>query len=162
MPLNIDFQQIFLHLFNFVLLFAILYFLLYKPVKQFMERRTEYYKQLDTQANDHLADAEKAKAEYADRLAAVDSEIAAAKDKARREQDAVNALKKKQAEDEAAKIIANARTAAERERAKILKDAQNEIAEMVTNAAQKVVMGGTTSDAFDEFLATAQRGESNE
>ena len=42
MPLNIDFQQIFLHLFNFVVLFAILYFLLYKPVKNFMDQRVAY------------------------------------------------------------------------------------------------------------------------
>lgn len=39
LPLNIDWQQILLHAFNFVLLFAILYFLLYKPVKDFMEKR---------------------------------------------------------------------------------------------------------------------------
>ena len=36
MPLNIDLQQICLHLFNFTLLLAILYFLLYQPVKDFM------------------------------------------------------------------------------------------------------------------------------
>ena len=30
-PLNIDWQQILLHLFNFIILFGILYFFLYKP-----------------------------------------------------------------------------------------------------------------------------------
>ena len=39
MPLNIDLQQICLHLFNFTLLLAILYFLLYQPVKDFMAKR---------------------------------------------------------------------------------------------------------------------------
>lgn len=34
MPLNMDWQQILLHLLNFVILFAILYFLLYEPVKK--------------------------------------------------------------------------------------------------------------------------------
>ena len=37
-PLNIDFSQILLHLFNVVILFAILYFLIYKPVRNFMEK----------------------------------------------------------------------------------------------------------------------------
>jgi F-type H+-transporting ATPase subunit b len=47
MPLNIDFQQIFLHLLNFTLLFAILYYLLYSPVKNFMAKRDEYYANMD-------------------------------------------------------------------------------------------------------------------
>ena len=34
MPLNIDIQQILLHLFNLVLLLSILYLLLYKPVSR--------------------------------------------------------------------------------------------------------------------------------
>lgn len=37
-PLNIDWQQILLHLLNFMILFGILYFFLYKPVKDFMEK----------------------------------------------------------------------------------------------------------------------------
>ena len=50
MPLNIDFQQIFLHLLNFTLLFAILYYLLYKPVKDFMAKREAYYADMDKEA----------------------------------------------------------------------------------------------------------------
>lgn len=38
-PLNIDWQQILLHLFNFLILAGGLYLLLYKPVKAFMEKR---------------------------------------------------------------------------------------------------------------------------
>ena len=38
-PLNIDWQQILLHLFNFIILAGGLYLLLYKPVKNFMEKR---------------------------------------------------------------------------------------------------------------------------
>ena len=38
-PLNIDWQQILLHVLNFVILFGGLYFLLYKPVKNFMAKR---------------------------------------------------------------------------------------------------------------------------
>ena len=40
LPLNIDLQQIFLHLLNFTILLAGLYFLLYEPVKKFMNKRT--------------------------------------------------------------------------------------------------------------------------
>ena len=54
-PLNIDWQQILLHLLNFAILAGGLYFLLYKPVKDFMDKRTAYYKEMDDQANARLA-----------------------------------------------------------------------------------------------------------
>lgn len=38
-PLNVDWQQILLHLFNFIILFGGLWLLLYKPVKNFMAKR---------------------------------------------------------------------------------------------------------------------------
>lgn len=162
MPLNIDWQQILLHLFNFIILFAVLYFLLYKPVKQFMDKRTQYYKNIDDEANANLAESEKAKAEYTERLSHADAEIAESKEIARKELAVSLDARKKQAEDEAAKIIADAKSAAEREREKILKNSKSEIADMVTIAAEKIVSGGDTSDAFDQFLAVAQRGENDE
>ena len=61
MPLNIDPQQILLHLFNMVLLFGILYILLYKPVHDFMDKREEEYRQRDKSTKDALADAERLK-----------------------------------------------------------------------------------------------------
>ena len=64
MPLNINLQQILLHLLNFVILFVILYFLLYSPIKKFMEKRTEEYKKMDDMANQKLNEAEKIKSEY--------------------------------------------------------------------------------------------------
>ena len=41
-PLNVDWQQILLHLFNFIILFGGLWLLLYKPVKNFMAKREVY------------------------------------------------------------------------------------------------------------------------
>ena len=76
LPLNIDWQQIILHLFNFVILFAILYILLYKPVKDFMQKRIDYYKKLDGDANENLDESDKAKQEYMQKLADADQEIA--------------------------------------------------------------------------------------
>ncbi|MBQ8001003.1 MAG: ATP synthase F0 subunit B [Ruminococcus sp.] len=161
MPLNIDWQQILLHLFNFVILFAVLYFLLYKPVKQFMDERTEYYKNLDDEAKANLAESEKVKAEYTERLSQSEAEIAKSKEIARKELAMSIDAQKKQAENEAAKIIADARITAQREREKILKEAQGEIADMVTTATEKIVLG-SGADAFDQFFAVAQRGESDE
>ena len=56
--LNVDWQQILLHLFNFTILFGALYILLYKPVKDFMAKREEYYSDMDSKATQALAEAE--------------------------------------------------------------------------------------------------------
>ena len=64
LPLNIDWQQILLHAFNFILLGGGLGFLLYKPVKKFMNGREEYYKNMDAEAEKKLADAKENPEEY--------------------------------------------------------------------------------------------------
>ena len=159
MPLNIDWQQILLHLFNFIILFAILYFLLYKPVKQFMDKRTEYYKSLDDEAKANLLESERAKEEYQKKLAAAEEEISAQKKKAHTEIEEANAALIKHAEKKAEKIVADARKNIEYDRAKMLKEAQTEITDMVASAAEKLVAQSTTSQAFDQFLESAKRGE---
>ena len=56
-PLNIDWQQILLHVFNFVILVGGLYFLLYNPIRKFIAKREEHYRKLDEEANAKLASA---------------------------------------------------------------------------------------------------------
>ena len=158
MPLNIDWQQILLHLLNFVLLFAILYFLLYKPVKQFMDKRSEYYKKLDDEAKANLAEAEEKKVQYQAAIDSAEDEIREKKHQAAVELEELTAAKTKSAEAEAAKIIADARRSIEAERVKMLREAENEITDMVSAAADKMVAQSTTSQAFDQFLDAAKRG----
>lgn len=162
LPLNIDLQQILLHLFNFVVLFAILYFLLYKPVKDFMEKRTEYYRKLAEDAEANLEASERVRSEYMDKLAAAEAEIADKKEKARKELEAVNADKMKQAEKEAAQIVAEAHQTVEKERAKMLNEAQNYISDMVVSSVEKIVLRSGTSESFDQFLDAVERGGENE
>ncbi len=159
LPLNIDFQQIFLHLFNFVLLFGILYFLLYKPVKDFMDKRTEYFKKMDDDAKQKLADCEKTKDEYQKKLASAQEEIAVRNEAARKELEEANAIRIKQTEEEAAKMIAEARKTIEKDRAKMIAEAQTEISDMVISAAEKLVIESSTSDAYDQFLDSVKRSE---
>ena len=63
MPLNINFQQVFLHMFNIALLFGAMYFLLYQPVKKFMDERAARYAKMDEEAKAKLAEAEQSKAD---------------------------------------------------------------------------------------------------
>lgn len=160
-PLNIDWQQILLHLLNFVVLFAILYFLLYAPVKKFMDKRTEYYKNLDDEAKKNLQDAENSKKLYAEKLGAADDEIEQKKreaDKALSEKEKESLLAAKREADE---IISDARKTAENDRKKMLENAQNEIADMVTSATEKIVQA-STSDSYEQFLTAAERGREDD
>ena len=76
-PLNIDWQQILLHVLNFVILFGGLYFLLYKPVKNFMAKREAHYAEMAQKAQSELDSAEKIKADYQEQLKSVEGEISA-------------------------------------------------------------------------------------
>ena len=75
MPLNIDLQQICLHLFNFTLLLAILYFLLYQPVKDFMAKREAYYADMEHKAQEALDRAREAQTACEEKLAQADGLI---------------------------------------------------------------------------------------
>lgn len=160
MPLNINFQQVFLHMFNFVLLFGAMYFLLYKPVKNFMDAREEKYRERDRVSDELLEKAEASKAEYEQKLAAAAAEIEAKKAEAQealaKELDAQRA----EAQRTADAIVEKGRKAAVSEREKLLREAEGEISEMVSLAAEKLVLQ-STSEAYEQFLATAEERGGN-
>ena len=141
MPLNIDWQQILLHLLNFVILFAGLWLLLYKPVRKFMNSRREHYEKMD-------ADAEKKSAEIDEKRSA-----------ARRELDGYETMRKQAAEEEADAILAAARESAAREKERAVAEARGEIAGLVTQATEKIVLRESASEAYDQFLDAAEKSE---
>ena len=152
MPLNIDWQQILLHLLNFAILAGGLYFLLYKPVKQFMDSRKAHYEQMEAQAKEALRQAEKAKLE-------ADQAQAGLADTLRRERtQAMAALEKdsqkkvSQAEGQARQILEDARKAAALRQQKAVKESDRMIRELAISAAEKLALQG---DPYDQFLQSA-------
>lgn len=75
-PMNIDWQQILLHLFNFAILAGGLYLLLYRPVKQFIEQREEHYRQMRDEAEQTRTQAGQLRDEYQLKLSEADADIA--------------------------------------------------------------------------------------
>ena len=75
LPLNIDLQQILLHMLNFVILVGGLYFILYSPVKKFMDQRAARYAEMDKAAADKLSEAEKLAASHQAQLDKLDEEL---------------------------------------------------------------------------------------
>lgn len=151
MPLNIDWQQILLHMFNFVLLTAALYFLLYKPVKDFMDKRRKEYEEIDAKAKETLASAERKKADYDSKLKEVSAEISERRATSVKEAEAIREDMIAKAQTEADKIIDDARKKAVTERDAMMKEARNEIVNIVSEAAGKIALGEDTSD-YDTFI----------
>ena len=163
MPLNINFQQIFLHMFNFVLLFGIAYFLLYNPIKKFMEKRQDYYKDLDKQAQDKLAEAENVKKAYEEKNARCQEEIKEMKADATLEASAKREGIVAQAHKEADRIVADAKAKASREHDIMIADTKREIESIVADAEKSMIGKRSVSEEYDSFLdAVDKKGTENE
>ena len=155
-PLNIDFQQVLLHLLNFAILFAIIYFLLYRPVKNFMDKRKSEYEEMDKQAEEKLAQAQQMKETYESRLQSADDEINARMAEAARKSQQKCMDLEEEAKHKARETLDKARKQAETEKKKILNEARDSVVELAQEAAKKAVFENF-SDAFDEFLDIAEQ-----
>lgn len=161
MPLNIDWQQILLHLFNFVLLFTILFVLLYRPIKKFMEKRSNYYKEMDEKSKKTLEESVAAKDKYEEHLKNAEVEINNLREKASKEADELSESIIADAKVEATKIVENAKVEAAKERRLAVSEANEEISKMVADATKKIVFEDTNS-AYETFLNTVEGSENND
>ena len=161
LPLNIDPQQILLHWMNLAILTGLLYFLLFKPVKQFMEKRAAYYRELDQQTADRLAQAEQLKAECQAKLDHAGEEIR--QERAQAQQAAALAAQEQveQAQEQARHIIAKAHSEAEQSRERALRESQKEMRELAAKAAKKLA-AHPGNDFFDQFLDLTEGGGAHE
>ena len=159
LPLNIDPQQILLHWMNLAILVGGLYFLLYKPVKNFIAKREEHYKELDRQADDRIAQAEQLKAEYGEKLAAADEEIRQARAAAQQAAQQSVQEQLEQARNQAEHIVAQAHAQADRLKEQAVHDSQREIRRLAETATRRLAL---QQDPFDQFLDLAEGGGKHE
>ena len=161
MPLNIDWQQILLHLLNFVILAGGLYFILYKPVKSFMEKREAHYKEIDEEANKKLLDANKLNEEYAQKLKSAEADIRMSKSKAAEENAKASQASLEEAKKKTDKIISDAEQKAKELKERYIEDAKKEVDLLAEEAAEKIVMDSEKS-VLDKFLDIAEAGDNFE
>lgn len=156
LPLNIDWQQILLHMFNLIILGFGLYYILYKPVKAFMDKREAYYKDLDDSANKKNEDADKLLKEYQDKLAKADEEIKDKKNIAMKElDDKVNSELNKAKED-AKRIVEDAKAQGQKKHDELVESANKDICDLAIKATSKLV-DKTLDDSYDEFLLAVKK-----
>lgn len=158
LPLNIDIQQILLHMFNLVILGGGLYILLYKPVKQFMDDREAGYQKMKDDAKAILDDAKAEKKTYEDKLSNAEAEIQEMKAIALKEVEATTDAQIKSAKEEAEKIIKVANITAQRDKQKMVEEAKEEITQLAIEATRKLM--NDQDDPYHLFVeSTQQEGE---
>lgn len=157
LPLNIDIQQIFLHMFNFIILIGGLYFLLYKPIKDFMDKRAAYYSNLEKETKDRLTEANLLKEQYTKQKEEVEQEIAAEKLQASRDLERQIAEELDRTKKQAVKVLAEAQREAEEEKSRILREARKEITDMAAAATGRLLFA-SAPEAYDVFLSSAEEG----
>ena len=159
-PLNIDWQQILLHFFNFSILVGGLYLLLFKPVKSFMAKREKHYADMESAAVAREKDTEELKEEMVKREAAFDTELEEKRAAAAKEAEAFAQQQRDAAKAQADKILSDAKSAAENERQKIVAEANREAVAIAEEAMEKL-LAKETSRAYDSFVNAAEE-EKNE
>lgn len=157
--LKIDAINIICIVVNLLILFVAMKLVFFKPIaKVIEERQKEADKQFD-EASKAKAQAEELKEQYHTSLADIEEEKKSTIAQARKDADTEYQKIIGQAEEKAKQIREKATTDAEREKEKIIKGAEKEIADMVVDAATKVVgsKSGAQIDSslYNEFLGKA-------
>lgn len=156
LPLNIDFQQIFLHFLNFVILAFGLYFLLYKPVKDFMDKREKYYKDLDNEANSKNSEADKLLDEYKNKLASADKDIEDKKESVLKQASIESQETIDKAKKDAEQIIEDAKASAKKKHDEIVNSANKDITDLAIKATSKLV-DKSIDASYDDFLKALKK-----
>ena len=150
--ISVNLWQILISLANLLIIFLILKKFLWKPVKKAMDQRQAM---VDKQFADAAAaeeQAERDKAEWADKLAGADDEaasrIAAADETARRHGDRIVA----DAKDKAAGILRQAEAEAELERKKAAASIKEEIAAVSAELAEKLLEREVNADDHEKMI----------
>ena len=121
-----------------------------------MEKRAEYYSNLDKETKEKLAEAKDLELSYQERLNKIEAEIeekkALAMEEIKKESEAILINAKKQAE----KIISDAKVAAMQERSRILEDTREEVTSIAIVATEKL-LAQSASGALDQFLEVVKK-----
>lgn len=159
MPLNINFQQIFLHLFNFVILGGGLYLLLYKPVVDFMNNREQYFSNLEKETQQALEQAKEKEAQYNEKLNQFNDEMAIKKVEAIKECEKLVDARIQSAKEEASHILEDAHIKAKMHHDKMVEQAKEEITDLALDTAKKMM---TDQDIYSQFVQACNQGDLDE
>lgn len=149
--LGIDWRLLIAQLINFVILLAVLYRFLYKPVLKLLHERS-------VRIEEGLKNADTAEAKLKEASAAYERKVLEARfesqkivETAKKEGEKVKAEVVAAAQKEADKIVASGRSRLTAEKEKIMREAQEDLADLVTHATEHV-LGEVVTPEIDKQL----------
>jgi len=141
-----------IQLFNACVLAVVLGFLLYKPVRNFLRTRSDKISGQIKDARAKMAEAEKVKAEYEQKLQDIDGERAKILEAAKAEAAESGKLIISQAKSEAASIKQRAEESALSEKERLKQDTKRHIIEVSSLMASKMVAQAMDSKEQDKLF----------
>jgi F-type H+-transporting ATPase subunit b len=144
---------------NLIILYTVLRKLLFKPVTQFMENRTNAIRDSIENAEKTKSEAEELKRRYEEQLRSARAEGARLIDEARARADREHDRLVAEARAEAEGILDSAREEIERERMQMLKEIRGQVAGLALAAASKIVEANMDTESnrtlVDRFIDEA-------
>ena len=157
--LKIDAFNIIAIVINLLVLFVAIKLLLFKPILAIIAKRQEEADAQFDEAAKKQAEADQLKSQYVTCLAGIEEEKRRVVSEARKEADAKGRKVVNDAREEAFKVQEKIVAEAKAERDKIIKSAEKDIADMVVDAATKIVGAKSGADIdsslYDEFIGKA-------
>ena len=157
--LKIDAFNIIAIVINLLVLFVAIKLLFFKPILAIIAKRQEEADAQFDEAAKKQAEADELKSQYDTCLAGIEEEKRRVVSEARKEADAKGRKVVNDAREEAFKVQEKIVAEAKAERDKIIKSAEKDIADMVVDAATKIVGSKNGADIdsslYDEFIGKA-------
>ena len=156
MPLNVDLQQILLHLFNFLLLFFLLSLLLYRPVQKYMEKRQADYAARERQTQERLTAAAQAETEAQERLCAMEKTLQAERERALQQPTAECEALLRKAREQADAILRRAQEEAALQAGRTLREGREALTALLLRTAEEHLAVPDADGGYESFLLAAE------
>jgi F-type H+-transporting ATPase subunit b len=161
--IGIDWQVLLAQLINFGILFGLLFFLLYKPMRRTFDERSNRIKDSMEQAEQIKEQMARTEEQVKEQLAAARREGQDILAQAAQMGDRLKEEARGEARQEAEVIVARARTEIERERDEAIEEVRRQFVDLAITAAEKVVNETLDRERhrrlIEEVLEQAQGGE---
>ena len=140
------------HLFNFVVLIALLTYFLYRPITTMLEERTRRIEESLAAAERAQADVAQTDREREELLASTRREIQEMMTTAQQVAERIQSEARTTAQHEAQRIVETARQEAEAERAQAMAELRREVASLAVMAAERVINRSLDDQAHRQLV----------
>lgn len=149
--LGIDWRLLIAQLINFVILLAVLYKFLYKPVLKLLHDRSARIEEGLKNADNAEAKLKEASAAYEGKVLEARGEAQKIMETAKKEGEKIKAEVVAAAQKESEKIVASGRSRLNAEKEKMMREAEDELADLVEHATEHV-LGQVVTPEIDKQL----------